>query len=742
MWSGYSEQGRGAQERGPGGFAVNTPGVQSAQAAGAAGEPVRAGIRGGGGNPTGNVVVPERQDETLQTLLRLGQEKLAKQIGKLEEQAFLEGMTRAASGAALDEIQAEQPWYSKIFGDSAVVEGARAYSTQATVEQWAQAVDADMVNLRQVSPGDIPKRLTEGLSPLMTGDAATDTLIRSHALKVLPSLVKRHTKEHAGYLQEQASTARLGAFRSASGLLEQAYKATPGTYTEQDINLRKQSLMETFVPAQGVNLEAWSKDFVGFIEEAAQAGNFHTVATFAESGVFDNLDPDTKVKTTSAVIRWADHHRAKAPGDWHVRSGLIQAQMARREIPATEGIAKLRALNAEFATTTGNPLPLVPETVIGGTTEEAARSLYAFREQEQQRQAKALADAATAEEKSAAEEARKNTLYAAAVAGQLHSTPAKDDEKDQALSAAFTDALAKGDKNGAADIVARQWVNGYKAPSIEDSYRSGFKASMGQPTLTTNFARAYDSWRALNFVIGPKGELVQVRQGGPAASAAMFGADIDSKMQRFHLLTDSGNNVAVLGEEAYKQAMFDRPPEYSATSDKLFRTAVTAKFGGGMFSWFSKGMPEHQKAGAVALVRRYAAGYKDLPPEQAAERAINAALGDGMELVGPGVWKRGPGQRPLEQALSVPASEVGELLSEEFSARLEALKLDEPEHVTWVRQPDVNGDPQLAAVVYSGDKVKTIQINGAALKARYLKTNTPQAPLDMTGAAGAVFTRN
>ena len=83
-----------------------------------------------------------------------------------------------------------------------------------------------------------------------------------------------------------------------------------------------------------------------------------------------------------------------------------------------------------------------------------------------------------------------------------------------------------------------------------------------------------------------------------------------------------------------------------------------------------------------------------------------------------------------------------------MSDRLEALKLGEPAHVTWFRQPDVNGKPQLAAVVYDGEAgAKIIQIDGAALERRYLKDNaipvfTPQPFNRVTRDGTAVITPN
>ena len=182
-WTGYSEHGRGSQERGPSTYTAD-PGSSPQARSADVGQAVRMQRPSSTPAPTINVGASSgRPDPTLSAMLQLGQEVLQKEIERRREQAFLEGMVQAASGQALTEIVGNQPWYSRIFGPSAAVEGARAYSAQAAVARWVAEQQNNMGELRAMSPDAIPSRLMESMDSFMTGDAQTDSMIRAEFAK-------------------------------------------------------------------------------------------------------------------------------------------------------------------------------------------------------------------------------------------------------------------------------------------------------------------------------------------------------------------------------------------------------------------------------------------------------------------------------------------------------------------------------------------------------------------------------
>ena len=96
-WSGYSEQGAGSQERGPGRFALQVPGAPQRRAMPTP-DAVQGGVRGGqitGGISVGrddlNISSPGaspelRPDPTFNALIKMGGQFFADKVKDLEEQ--------------------------------------------------------------------------------------------------------------------------------------------------------------------------------------------------------------------------------------------------------------------------------------------------------------------------------------------------------------------------------------------------------------------------------------------------------------------------------------------------------------------------------------------------------------------------------------------------------------------------------------------------------------------------------
>lgn len=304
-WTGYSEQGTGSQERGPGSYVAQVPGSPQARSADQ-GQQVRMQRPQGTPAPTINVGMPTgRPDPTLSALLQLGQEALQKDIERRREQAFLEGMVQAASGQALKEIVENQPWYSRIFGPSAAVEGARAYSSQAAVARWVAEQQNNMQELRTLSPDQVPGRLMESMQSFMTGDPQTDTMIRAEFARQLPGLIRDHTKQHYVYQQELAAEARRSAFEATLDMIQGMYSNSLGDMTEQDYDLAEGRLLEMMARPAGVSPENHYREVGNTLVAAARAGKFHALRVLDETGALQHLPQEVQNQIVSAMTQRA-----------------------------------------------------------------------------------------------------------------------------------------------------------------------------------------------------------------------------------------------------------------------------------------------------------------------------------------------------------------------------------------------------------------------------------------------------
>src|SRR5690606_33641123 len=82
--------------------------------------------------------------EDMENLLRFAGAVIGPRIEREQDAAYWEGVKKAASGQGIKEILDEQPWYSQIFGDTPMVQGARAYTAQSKLSGVLAGVAQEM----------------------------------------------------------------------------------------------------------------------------------------------------------------------------------------------------------------------------------------------------------------------------------------------------------------------------------------------------------------------------------------------------------------------------------------------------------------------------------------------------------------------------------------------------------------------------------------------------------------------
>jgi hypothetical protein len=328
-WSGFSENGQGSAERGPGTYTLRLPGVPVAQARPTERGAPQVGVRGGqvstsnristgGGVATANIQqlsqLPEmrvQRDPTADLLFRLGGERAQQLVQKAEQEQFIIGASKAAAGQAMVEIANDKPWYSRIFGDTALVEGARAYIVKAGVAGWASSHLANMDKLAEKSPDEVPSYISASLEAVMTGDPATDQALRAEALAQVPGIIKEHTRQHYLFAQKRAAAARDSAFDAMFSKQQARYTNSIGMSVEES-DAFDMEVAQTLVPAPGVNVEEHWAAVVDRASVAIQNGNTWAFGLLATEGVIEQLPPDQAFKLTQAMRRAAPQALGKA----------------------------------------------------------------------------------------------------------------------------------------------------------------------------------------------------------------------------------------------------------------------------------------------------------------------------------------------------------------------------------------------------------------------------------------------
>lgn len=320
----------------------------------------RTGVSGGNVGSTGQArnVAPAAVDPTIAALMKLGGSLLQPAIKREQDAAFMEGVQRASEGEAIKEIVDEQPWYSKLFGDTSLVDGARAQTASAKASELVAGMEADMDNLRKLDGKAMAQRSQEVLSQAaQTGDQVTDSLIRSMAMQQLPAVLKGQAKQHLRYRQDVFVTTRgdmLSAGADALAAVD-ANMRKPGSATDPaDLLEAKARATDALVRPDGVDEDVFNKEIVGRATGKIMQGNFALYETLKDTGFLDKLPGSMQTSIEEAHQRARIGARAKLPIEFLQREAKWRA-LSNDPDASQDQIIKLGAeISKEYATLTGD----------------------------------------------------------------------------------------------------------------------------------------------------------------------------------------------------------------------------------------------------------------------------------------------------------------------------------------------------------------------------------------------------
>lgn len=730
MWSGYSEQGTGSEERGPATFAIQQPEAVRAAAAGPQATAVRGGVQGTSPGLTAQAPgLGQVQDRTMSALFKMGEEVIGKRLNAIRDEQFLRGVQEVASGKALADIANDQPWYTKIFGDTPLVEGARAYEVSTKAAQWSSTIEQSMPELRKQSPDSVPKFILGSVDKLMTGDTQADLLLRGEVLKRMPSLIERHTKEHYKYNQERISKSAT-EFVLASGAAFQATMANPdpATSSPESRTAAGDTAFQAFMPAPGENEASYEKRIARSTELLAERGDFHVLGLLRERGLFSNMAPDDRVRVERAINAFGDYHRTHSPeaAPFLVEAALLheKAQNSAVTGQAYSGeqyLKDVQEVNRRYRERTGNPLDLIsaPQQAQGVAT--AAQAVYNAQREAIERSRRALEKATTAEEKAAAKQADINMLSSAALRGELGTILSLHDAKkpvaDEAFFVSFQNLKAPEGMpaqeaqaythNRHARLVIDNANDGYINPFVKNLYTAPLRSLPDDPTA--GFDKAYVQWRTLND-----------HKDSQAARIGYFGADLDARLTAYDTLMKGDPSGALVN---YRLAMKSETRRKELTKDEKAHVTAAIKqdigwlgknrLGGDLTAQGQAVVMQHMQDAAEL----YKATAPELGTQEIARRSLNVALANGLEVYGGYAWRAPSNEaKPLRNVLNMPETEIHAVFKEVVAERLAGAA---PTSMTLLRQADVDGranftgfyttsDGAASAFTFTSDDVKKI----------------------------------
>ena len=694
-WSGYSETGQGSEERGPSSFALRSPGPVLAQ-----GESTTL-IRDSSSKVqdiTGVQITPSTPaDRTFEFLATVGKEAIAPKVEEMRKAAFLTGMQRAASGEALVGIVNEQPWYSNIFGDTPLVEGARAFSVQAGVNKFIAEQDAQMPTLRQMSPDQIPEVMLGAMKKLSTGDAMTDTLMQGEIVKQMPDLIRRHTRENYKYLQEQAVEKRVSAWQGTSTSLQVASQAEPGLYMPDELDRRKGNFLASLIPTEGADLDSWANSLIDFTKGVAEAGEFHSINAMREAGIFQYMKQKDRTVVEKALSSYEKQHAAQSIGNYSSRLAKLQFDAANGNVSAADVEAEFDSIDKEYQRMSGNSHPLIPRT-----------SRVSYEMSAMQAVARAQKEQAKAILKEQGEESKRAQITQFLVGAGTSKDAVNNGLKPHDVDMAARDYFQKLETPEQKVQFLVNDARGERAISFIKSDIDVMVNSAASDNVTDAFKQAYGLWSGMR----------SAGAGGENASLLYFGTKGHQRMQAFH--NALGNrDLNEFGELAFQTSLTQRmDPGYNlnkeekklATSfiDTEVRGNKWYKFGTDQLTESAKRVITNTMSGAVGSLKHVTSADRLMQDAYAASRAA------GLEQFGKHAWMVDPLRPRLQDyfvntetknKLPVTTREIGTAINHVVDERVKAITSKTPNDIIVLRSADSNGKANFILHVVTDDGV-------------------------------------
>lgn len=698
-WSGYSEKGQGGEERGPATFAFAPPGVPQQQ--GTQATQARMGYQAA--PSVGGLTQYNDTDKTAEAIFGFAESLLKPVAQEVASRKFLEGVQRAASGEQLTEIVNTQPWYSRIFGPSSAVEGARQYTLDAQAAKFDAAVEQAMPTLRNTSPDELPGILQTMSKEYETGDTATDTALSMRLLKTLPNIVQRQTREFYKQQQENANTARFDAWQGLGTSFQVTAQADMAS--EDDKLLREGLLLQALQLPPGVDPESWKQSLGTFASSLAEQGQFHTLAAVQNSGVLRNLTPEKRLQLERSVNSFKQQAARSAIDDYMEPLATIKLKAMNNEYPSgKELIAEYDKINAEYAKRSGNDVPLVHKGEIQASLLTARQAALAL----DRETAVAAGKADTLEQQTTLVNSLLETATTGRAKDAIQAAGGKASMVDDAFRAKFI--ALKGNPTAQAQLLLKDSIDGSVVSSIKSDLTAMFNSA--GDAMDANFQQGYELWKTLNELKPTTGDSAN------HAIAGYFEDKVAARYGAFHSAL-AGRSVEERGESAFllSQRVLTNPGHTFTKDERPLALGFLDKqvrgntfFGeqslaGNANGYFSAPKPltsSSQQIVMSMMQSKYKASAASNSGEAAMQDSFARAQADGLEVYGSYAWKNGVGRASLESKLKfadgkgtpLTKNMIANGLNSYVETRLKTFSDKTPDDVLLVRGPDgKDGDP-------------------------------------------------
>lgn len=307
----------------------------------------------------------ELASKTIGALNKLTDGLLQPHIEAEQKKMYYEGMSKVAQGQALMDVEAEQPWYTRIFGPSATVRGAQAMTAQTALTQAQADFMQEMPQLRSQSPDQVRQYLVQKAAGVgQTGDPMVDAMVQAKMAEQWGPMLTTHMKEHLAWQQEDMlkKQTNLGISVGEKLKADRASASLTGWDEEAKKNAYADAV-ESARPAYGQPPESWNKSIADTLTANLIAGNFDYYNAIRDSELWHQIDPMQRTKLEASLPVYVQKAAISNPNTTnlytsmeglefnlqHGMSGLSHAQLDR----------VLDGYNSGLSATTGARSPML-----------------------------------------------------------------------------------------------------------------------------------------------------------------------------------------------------------------------------------------------------------------------------------------------------------------------------------------------------------------------------------------------
>lgn len=600
---------------------------------------VRMGMQGGAPTSSGQArqVQAAQPDPTMAALMKLGGNLLAPAVKREQDAQFMQGMQRAAQGEAVKEIVDEQPWFSKIFGATSLVDGARTYTAASKAASIATDLDSRMPEIAKMPGQQFAGYINDLLDKSATGDGATDAIVRQQFMSQMPDVMKRQARSHFLYQQEQLveanrayvgtafaglATADAMARNSGEGVGENG--SIPRSVTDEgDVLTAGIKALEVFNVPEGMDPKVHSKVLTSEVIQSVNNGSFAVVNMLEKSGAMGRFEPEQASAIRSAVNAKRSQIRAELPVEFATVLSKATEIASQASSTQEDVLAQIDQINKAYAKMTGDEKPYV--TAQGATS--LLQALYREQQQEVEQAKRAAKSATTGAAKAAAEQEINLKIVGALVTG----SPVNFASAPERRQAWATIAATKPQE--VFDVRARNY-----ATTKDDDFADDLRNSATIAVTAGNGATMYDVWqRMYNPLIKAGGD------NGDAAAVAYAG-DHAGVLNAFHqYMKNMPNPTQTQIDVAYAAAIVPKAKEPTKKETAVAKELTTGTLGAIWAMFPNDDIAINDPARLARMLAPSVPDGVDLSDGVKAARANNKDI----NVMGGFHWKRGQNQADL-----------------------------------------------------------------------------------------------